>query len=134
MRKTRKIVCVKGKVVSGIGKGAKFIELPWVRRQINEKLGFTPYAGTLNIMLNEEYINARKIIEKATPIIIVPEPEYCRGKCFRAFIMNSAEGAVIIPEVEDYPENILEVIASVNLRNKFKLEDGDLVKVSVILE
>ena len=45
-------IVFKGSVFSGNGEGRKFIELPWVKRQIQEKLGFTPYLGTLNIRLN----------------------------------------------------------------------------------
>jgi riboflavin kinase len=38
--------------------------------------------------------------------------------------------AVIIPQIQDYPENVLEVIAQVNLREKLGLKDGDAIAVS----
>ena len=39
--------------------------------------------------------------------------------------------AVVIPQIEDYPENVLEIIASVNLRETLNLKDGEDVTVSV---
>lgn len=134
MENLPKIFNVRGRVFSGRGEGSKFIELPWVKSQIKEKLGFTPYKGTLNIMLDGNSLNVRKALKKAKPFIIAPETGYCRGKCFKVSIMNSVEGAIVIPEIEGYQENILEVVAPVNLREKFRLKDGDIVEVSVIVE
>ena len=45
---------LNGAIFSGGGNGKKFLELPWVKQQIREKLGFTPYPGTLNVKLNEK--------------------------------------------------------------------------------
>ena len=129
-----KTVQVKGKVFSGKGEGSKFIELPWVKSQIKEKLGFTPFKGTLNLILDGNGSKISEALTKAKPIIIMPKPGYCQGKCFKANVMGLVEGVIVIPEVEDYPENVLEVIAPVNLREKFGLKDGDLVEVSVIIE
>jgi len=134
MERQPKTVQVKGKVFSGKGEGSKFIELSWVKSQIKEKLGFTPAKGTLNIMLDGSCSKIREALEKAKPILIMPEPGYCQGKCFKANIMGLVEGAVVIPEVKDYPENVLEVVAPVNLRERFGLKDGDLFEISVIIE
>lgn len=129
-----KTVHVRGKIFSGSGEGAYFISLPWVRRQIKEKLGFTPYLGTLNLRLTGEYIDFRKLLENAKAIEISPEPGYCRGKCFRAYIGHGVACAVILPCVENYPEDVLEIVASSNLREKLKLRDGDEVEVKITLE
>lgn len=134
MGKQPKTVRVKGKVFSGKGEGSKFIELPWVKSQIKEKLGFTPAKGTLNLMLNGNCPKIREALTKTKPILIMPAPGYCRGRCFKAYVMGLAEGAIVIPEIHDYPENVLEVIAPVNLRERFGLKDGDLVEISVIIE
>ncbi|PIU59668.1 riboflavin kinase, partial [Candidatus Bathyarchaeota archaeon CG07_land_8_20_14_0_80_47_9] len=47
-------LCIKGKISTGKGEGAQFVKLPWVRKQIIQKLGFTPFPGTLNIRLTED--------------------------------------------------------------------------------
>ncbi len=38
-----------GVIHSGAGKGAYFMQLDWVVRQCEDKLGFTPFPGTLNV-------------------------------------------------------------------------------------
>ena len=122
---------VRGKVFSGSGEGAKFIEIPWVRKQITEKLGFIPYPGTLNIKLTEGIANV-KLLKKAKAIEILPAEGFYRGICFNACFMDTLKCAIVIPEVENYPEDILEVIASINLREKFRLKDGDVVDVEIM--
>jgi len=61
-----------GTVTSGSGEGAKIIKLSWVKNQIAEKLGFSPYPGTLNIKLHEDSIKTKRIMLKAKPIEIIP--------------------------------------------------------------
>jgi len=125
------MLLVKGKVFSGSGEGARFIEISWVRKQITEKLGFIPYPGTLNIKLAEGIANS-KLLKKAKAIEILPVEGFCRGRCFNACFMDTLKCAIVIPEVENYPEDILEVIAPINLREKFKLKDGDIVDVKIM--
>lgn len=124
---------MKGKVFSGKGEATKFIELSWVKRQIAEKLGFTPRSGTLNIKLSEEYFNLKNVLKRMKGIEITPTTGFCRGKCFRASLMGGVECAIVIPEVADYPEGFMEIVASVNLREKFHLKDGDAIEVKILL-
>lgn len=121
-----------GKVVSGQGSGRKYLELPWVMQQIEEKLGFTPYPGTLNLLLSEESARVRKLLEKAKSFKIFPAEGYCVGILIKATI-KGLKCALIIPQVKGYPENILEIIAPVNLREALKIADGDAVTVKVNL-
>jgi CTP-dependent riboflavin kinase len=39
--------------------------------------------------------------------------------------------AILIPDVKDYPKNVLEVIAPENLRAQLKVKDGDEIAVTV---
>jgi len=129
-----KTLCIKGIVFSGKGEGAKFIELPWVKKQITEKLGFTPYRGTLNIELTKEEFEKRASLEKAQAIEISPVKGFDRGRCFKANLMDKLECAIVIPEIPDYPENVIEVIAATNVREKLQLRDGDSVEVKILME
>jgi len=128
-----KTVLVRGKVFSGTGEGAKFASLPWVKRQIKEKISFTPYPGTLNLRLNSDFIGVRRLLENAKAIDILPEPGYCSGKCFKAYIMQRLKCAVILPCVKNYPKDVIEIVAPSNLREKLKLSDGDEVEVKIFL-
>jgi riboflavin kinase len=125
---------IKGKVFSGSGEGAEFITLPWVSKQIVEKLGFVPYTGTLNIKLTAQSVVIKKSLMNATAIEISPIKGFYRGRCFRAYFMHDLKCAIIIPEVENYPEDVIEVVASVNLREKFELKDDDIVEVRIMLD
>jgi riboflavin kinase len=125
----RKIV-FKGTVFSGKGEGKKFIALPWVTRQIEEKLGFTPYAGTLNIRLSRGELQQKKLLAKAERLDIVPEKGYCRGSLIKAKI-TGLDCGIITPQVPAYPPDVIEVVAPVFLRQRLHLSDGSEVGVSV---
>jgi riboflavin kinase len=121
-----------GKVFSSRGEGKKFLELPWVKQQIKQKLGFTPYAGTLNVTLSEEGVKRKKLLKKAHAIKIYPANGYCSGKLIKASI-GKLECAIVVPEVASYPKGVIEIIAPVNLREALQLEDGGEVTVTVNL-
>lgn len=123
---------LSGTVFSGGGKGKKFLELPWVKRQIEEKLGFTPYPGTLNVKLSEENVKHKKLLEKAHSIKVCPAEGYCSGMLIKASI-GTLECAIVVPEVAGYPKDLLEIIAAVNLRETLQLEDCYEVTVTVNL-
>ena len=128
---TKELV-LKGNVFSGNKRGKLFVDLPWVKKQINEKLGFNPYTGTLNLHVTTKTAFDR--LHEADGIIIVPEEGYFEGKCFKALVNGKVEGAVVLPDVPDYPSDLLEILAPVNLRKTFELKDGMEVEVTIRLE
>ena len=98
--------------------------------QINQKLGFKPYPGTLNLRLSQEGIRLRKPIAGNKKLEICPISGYCEGLLFKAYIAD-LECGVIIPNVENYPDDVLEVISWVNLRERLQLRDGCQITVTV---
>lgn len=120
----------EGTVYSGKGEGKKFVDLPWVKKQIVEKLGFSPYLGTLNLHLDNCSIEKKVLLENATGLEITPKPRFCPGVMFKAQI-GDLDCAVVIPKVPNYPSEILEIIAPVCLRERLKLVDGSLVSVLI---
>jgi len=131
MKNETSLICLKGKIFSGTGEGAKFMELPWVKRQMEEKLGFVPYPGTLNIKLSKDKVKLKNLLKRAKPIEILPAEGYCHGKCFKAHLAKGLECAIVLPQVRGYPEDVIEIIAPVNLREKLQLKDGDIIEVMV---
>ena len=109
---TKKII-TNGIIVTGNKKGKYFINLPWVKKQILEKVGFDPYIGTLNLKIKNE----RKIIDlyNENGITIEPEKGYHEGKCFKALLMRKTNCAVILPNVPDYPSNLLDLSSTLSL-------------------
>jgi len=125
---------IRGTVSSGKGEGAEYIRLPWVQKQIISKLGFAPYAGTLNVKLNKnDALRFKKALEEAEVVEISPRAGFYGGRCLKAGLMRTVECAVLIPEVPCYPEDVLEVVASMNLRERLHLADGDLLDITVFL-
>ena len=127
------LVCIKGIVFSGKGEGSEFIRLPWVKKQINEKMNFIPYPGTLNVKLSEEGIRAKKLLRRANAVDIQPVAGFCPGKCYRAWLLDNVECAVVVPEVARYPSNVLEIVAPTSLRDKLNLRDGDEIEIKIAL-
>jgi riboflavin kinase len=128
-----KKLCLKGKIFSGTGEGAKFTKLPWVKKQIREKLGFAPYPGTLDVKITQESVELKKTLAEHEGVDILPAPGFQRGKCYRASFKTETKCALIVPEVTGYSENMIEIISQENLREKFHLSDGDTVEVKVKL-
>lgn len=108
------------------------MKLPWVKKQIEEKLGFVPYPGTLNVRITEESVELKKVLAEKCGVDILPAAGFYRGKCFKACFKTELKCALIVPEVAGYEENVIEVIGPENLREKFRLSDGEAVEVKVM--
>ena len=121
-----------GVVCTGLGEGRYYITLDGYLQQFEQKLGFTPYPGTLNIELNPYSINTRKRLDAMKEIHIEGFEDGVRtfgsAKCFKVKIDN-AHGAIVIPNRKNYPDNIIEVIAPVNLREHLRVDDESEVEV-----
>ena len=125
-------LCLRGTVFSGRGEGARFINLPWVKKQIREQLGFSPYRGTLNVRLTRESIRVKKLLTRVAGLKINPAAGYYAGKLFRARLMN-LECALVIPQVPGYSEDVIELISPDDLKNKLCLEDGSTCEIKVMI-
>ena len=121
----------EGTVVSGLGKGAVFVAIDYYKSQIKEKLGFVPYHGTLNIITNK---NNAAVLEKINPIRIERFKKggktYGGVSCYKITI-GLTKGAIIIPDLTEH-EDIIEIIAPVNLKSALKIKDGDRIKVELV--
>jgi riboflavin kinase len=124
-------ITFSGIVVSGKGEGSSFINLVWVRNQIHEKLSFEAYPGTLNLKIKQSK-KIKSLFQKSQYIKIIPEKGFCEGIVIPAFI-NSQNCAIIIPKIKDYPENMIEIISPINLRDKLQVEDGDEITITFFI-
>jgi riboflavin kinase len=123
---------LEGRVFSGKGEGAKFMKLPWVKKQMKERLGFAPYPGTLDVRITEESVKLKRALAEGDGVEILPASGFCPGKCYKASFKDETKCAIVVPEVTGYPEDIMEIIGPENLRKKFNLSDGDPVQVKVM--
>jgi len=118
---------IKGKIVRGAGQAAFFTQLDWVQDQLEEKFGFRPYPGTLNLEIEGEYLAVIETLQQKKLVeLIPPDPKFCVAKTISATI-GGIEGVVIIPEdrVNIHAANVVEVMAPVKVKDALNVKDGD---------
>jgi len=124
---------LKGKIVSGARQAAFFTQLDWVQEQLEEKFGFRPFPGTLNLEVDGEFSGVIETLQKKKLVkLLPPDPEFCIAKTISATI-GGIEGVVIIPEdkVNIHAANIIEVMAPVKLKEALGVKDGDRLELSI---
>ncbi|MDD2755376.1 MAG: CTP-dependent riboflavin kinase [Methanothrix sp.] len=116
-----------GKILSGLGQAQYFLTREGYSRQFLERLGFVPFPGTLNVLLNEPFPAEQQAIK----IEGFSEEGRSFGECRCYRIkLNGIEAAVVRPERSRYPPELIEVIAPVKLR-ALGLDDGDTAEITV---
>ncbi len=119
---------MRGKILSGLGQAQYFLAREGYSRQFQERLGFVPFPGTLNVLLDEPFPMERQAIK----IEGFAEEGRTFGECRCYRIrLNGIDAAVVRPERSRYPAELIEVIAPVKLR-ALGLEDGDPVEVILL--
>ncbi len=123
----------EGVLFSGLGEGAYYISQPGYEKQFEEKLGFEPYAGTLNLRVREEDQEKVRLLE-ASPFNLIEgftngNRSFGPAKCFQSEIADKVQGALIFPVRTHYTGDVVELISPQYLRKMLHLKDGDTVKV-----
>ena len=121
---------IKGKVVTGLGESGNFLAIDWVNRAVCEQFKFTPFCGTLNIDVRDPAIQ-QTLKKSATERIASCEQGFCDALTLRGVINGRYECGVIIPLVPNYPEQILEIVAPVHLKDALGISDGDEVELDL---
>ncbi len=122
---------IKGMVMSGLGEGRYYINKENYKKSVKKHTGFEPYPGTLNIKIPDNKVNTVKMLKKSGIKIKGFESE---GRKFGDVVIypcviKGKKCAMIFPERAHHGENIIEIIASEYLRKKWKLDDGDMIKI-----
>jgi len=125
---------VEGEVFSGLGEGAYYVSQPVYLRQFQKRLGFTPFLGTLNVRLKKKHLKDRSLMDSLSYVEIQGFKNGGRsfgaGKCYRVILNDEVEASVVVALRTHYGEDVLEILAPVNLRERLKLKDGDSVRIS----
>jgi riboflavin kinase len=124
---------IKGRVVDGLKDGKYYLALNEYRKKIKNQLGFIPFPGTLNIMLDEE--ESKEKLQRMNGIEIQGFKKNDRIfgsiKCFKCKV-NDIDASIIIPERSHYGSDTLEIISQFELRKKLNLKNRDEIIVEVI--
>lgn len=129
---------LRGIVTSGLQKAGIFMQKDTYQQQYQEKLGFIPYNGTLNVKLKndveinikEKYNDKLKIIkgnEKLGDVYFLEATIYTNDRKI------SEKGAILFPTKTVHKIDTIEFVAKNRLREKMNLEDNSLVIVSIDL-
>lgn len=124
---------IQGRLIQGSKRAAFFTQLEWVKKQCLEKLGFTPFPGTVNVEVLQTDIEKLALIQKEKGIALIPpDPQYCEGKALKASI-GGIEGCVFIPPetVNVHQSNIIEFMGPVHVKSTLSIEDGDVVSIMI---
>jgi riboflavin kinase len=139
-------ITLEGAVTSGMGEGRHYISLPGYMEQFEDRLGYAPFPGTLNLDLEPASVRARAGLAAFEPITIEgwegADRTYGPAFCYPASLETGDGNGddtgeryetahVITPERTHHDEDQLEVIAPEKLREKLDLADEDRLAVHV---
>lgn len=126
---------INGVIFSDLGRASSFMALEWVQRALLKSLGFAPYPATLNLRpAAQKDASAWERVQREMKGIELPPVNggFCRAQLFLVQIMMAAQtgsrtvrGAILLPEVTDYPKDKIEVVAPVRLKDSLGVRDGD---------
>ncbi len=129
-------ISLSGMVQSGLGEGRYYISRKFYIIQFQQKLGFIPYLGTLNLKILPAYESPLRRLRSSPGIHIdgfeTEDRTFGPVKVFNA-TMNEQKCAVIFPERSVYTD-VMEVISDKYLRGEFNLQDGDTINIAVDLD
>ena len=120
---------IDGEVATGLGKGSYFLSRDFYKNEFERKLGFIPFPGTLNIVVDEKYQDEIRDIKNSCQNIIKPHNEFGAAKYIEATLNDKIKGAIVFPAKTIHEENYLEFISENKVRDELDLTDGDIVSL-----
>ena len=135
IKPTPRPMILSGRIVTGVGEGSYYMSQTHYIRQFEKEAGFAPYPGTLDIKLEKDSVGSKEMIarlpSKEVPGFETKERAFGPVKFFPAKLRKLK--VVIILPLRSHYTDILELIAPQNLRKALRLNDGDLVRVEVMV-
>jgi riboflavin kinase, archaea type len=122
-----------GQVASGLGEGRYYLSQPGYIVQFQERLGYTPYPGTLNIRVDPKELLRIDGVKDWEGIRI--DGFQASGRTFGGATcyggrVNGRACHLIRPDRSHY-QDVVELIAPESLRESLTLHDGDTVTVEM---
>lgn len=126
-------VTVRGVVASGMGEGRYYICQEGYMKQFESILGFRPFEGTLNMVVDPEDVGKLDVIRSTTGNLV--SGFTCDGRSFGDVIAYKAkirniDCAIVVPERSHYVDTI-EIICQFHLRRTLGLNDGSKIEVKI---
>lgn len=123
-----------GTVSSGLGEGRYYLSQPGYKLQFTERLGYSPFPGTLNVRLSEAELRRAATLRYWKGIRIdgftAGGRTWGGATCLRAQVGGSP-GHLITPDRTSHTD-VIEFIAPAELRRELSLKDGQ--PISLLIE
>jgi len=131
-----------GIIFSDLGQASSFMALDWVQGALKQCLGFTPIPATLNIRpKTHEDTQIWLAVRNESLGVLLPAAAagFCSARLYRVEIQGpddrasaKVKGAVLLPDVREYPQDKIEIVAPVRLKEAFGVEDGDQLTLEFV--
>jgi len=131
-----------GVIFSDLRSAASFMALDWVQHALKQSLGFTPFPATLNVRPKaaaDAETWRRMQIEAGGLQLASAKAGFCNARLYpigisieRDTIRKEVDGAILLPEVEDYPSDKIEIVAPVRLKDHLGVQDGDALTLEFL--
>ena len=126
-------LAISGEVASGLGEGRYYLSQPGYVLQFTERLGYTPYPGTLNVRLRASEIRRLAVLKDWSGVRIdgfeAAGRTFGGATCFPGRL-NGKPCHLIRPDRSHY-QDVVEFIAPARLRTTLRLKDGDAVRAEL---
>ncbi len=126
-------ISFSGKVASGLGEGRYYLSQPGYVVQFTERLGYSPYPGTLNVRVGGPALRKVEIVGSWSGLRIdgfrASGRTFGGATCFAARMSGHA-CHLIHPDRTHYSD-VVEFVAADCLRDALHLQDNDSVELEV---
>lgn len=128
-------ITLRGRLVTGLGEAADFTTIDWVRQAFIDRLGIDAHPGTVNLEIAADQMAAWTAI-KATPGIAIPpgQPGFCEATAWLVQIESRVQAAILLPHMDGYPGNKVELISAAPVRELLGIGEGDVVTMVLAAE
>jgi len=124
---------ISGEVASGLGEGRYYLSQPGYVVQFTERLGYTPFPGTLNVRLRPSETRRLAALRDWNGVRIdgfeAGGRTFGGATCYLA-ALNGRRCHLIRPDRSHY-QDVIEFVAPEKLRTRLRLKDGDAVKAEL---
>ena len=131
-----------GVIFSDLGLARSFMSLDWVQIALKQSLGFAPFPATLNVRPKaaEDEETWRRLQGQSAGLPLASEEGgFCNARLYPVEILGvvgenrvKIAGAILVPEVKDYPSDKIEIVAPVRLKDHLGVRDGDAITLEFL--
>jgi CTP-dependent riboflavin kinase len=107
--------------------------LEWVQSALRQRLGFDAFPATLNVRPKDSQDAQvwQRLRDESAGVPLAPQSGgFCSARLYPIEILGRAgseriAGAILLPEVDNYPKDKIEIVAPLRLKEHLGVSDGD---------